>query len=501
MSQRTLKIAVGDGESLPSVISRAAALYGAANAVTFTRWFGASFLRVCSGSVADTEIMAQTLGLDPSDLLRRGIGHLGQTDDPSASNHARGILRRFSKWVCPACIRDDLQTRSGRSDLRPFGRLMWSFSHYTVCHRHQTSLIRLPALSWQFGDDFHMRIRQAPENVWAKPNDVQDPSNVNEYIAKRLASHSNPAASTTWLDQLPLVTALHLCEEVGQQSDSYKRTFHEDLADRDAAPRGFGMIAESEGAFRDVLRSLIEKRAPKRLFTPYNVYGPLSISFEKFPDRPGYEQVRSIMQEVGYELLPLGPDSDFFGPVIRKFHSVSTAAREFEIPVSRICKLLGITPPTAGENRKMPTLIDVTTLTELAPEIERARASSAKDVRRFQSMLHKEVAGTKLAPADLVRVDYAAERLWTEKPVIWALADEGYLPIFPGPTLKSPWRIRRTEFDVFLGNHISSRELRKRLNMSRAVRKGLSPDDFKPLIFKAVVGDDFYDRQDFLRRL
>jgi hypothetical protein len=68
------------------------------------------------------------------------------------------------------------------------------------------------------------------------------------------------------------------------------------------------------------------------------------------------------MREVASEMLPLGPGEDVFGIIEkRRFHTVNTAAREFEIPASVLRKVLG-EDSVEHDSQRIPTLYEMSSL-------------------------------------------------------------------------------------------------------------------------------------------
>jgi hypothetical protein len=362
-------------------------------------------------------------------------------------------------------------------------------------------------MPWELGDDFGLRLRFARKTCPEIFEDIEpeEPTEIEKYIVGRFEGYRH---HPIWLDELPLSVALRLCEAAGQEDFRRDGCRCNAISSANArANDGYHRIAASEEHFRETLRKIIINHYPRRKFTVANVFGEFVLKLADVLNHPDYRRVTSVMRDTALEMLPLGPGDDLFGEIYeRRFHTVRTAAREFEIPTSMLrAEIAKEDRQATTEQAFKATLFDRRTMESLSRRILE-RGSTVRELRiRMRRMMDRERLATetaKIRPELSIPVVDTAKVLRTRVNVVWALADEGYIPIFEDPKRSIGWRVPKSDLEAFSARFMSGVEFRE---LDQKWKRYISPPaeraaaiGLRPAIHRAVVGEDFYDRSQIM---
>lgn len=495
MTRKPLRTPLHVHESLPSYISRVAGLYCAPDAATFVSWFGANFKEVCAGSQRDLEKISEILDCEPETMRDRvAFGH-GITGKLNGHLFPREYVRAIQDRVCLHCLADDEDHGTGQKDLRPYGRMTWMISLLQACPRHKVTLHRLPSIPWKLGDDFHKRLGVGWRDILASEIVETTPTPLDEYIVARF---EGTAHRPTWLDCLPLTAALRLCDAMGAETRREDRMLPGEMARAKRVSDGFARISESEEQFMSEIAAMIERGYPRRRFTAISIFAELPSDFVRDMHHEEFSRACFLMREAALRVLPLGPGDDVFAPITkRKFHSAITAGRALEIPASLIRMAIANGKAAQRANGKSPDMFDAALLEELRVKFSADKNTYTEARARFRKMLQCERFESSLVesePDRSVAISKAKPTLRTNTDVIWSLANDGHLPIFKAEKPKPHWRVPIKELEEFRRIHMSRIELSQCIQDWRKLGRNHRIEDFVPIISKAEVGEDFYDR-------
>ncbi|URK89283.1 hypothetical protein LP421_30820 (plasmid) [Rhizobium sp. RCAM05350] len=232
---------------------------------------------------------------------------------------------------------------------------------------------------------------------------------------------------------------------------------------------------------------------------PFTVFADLTAELIDDLYRPEFSKAADVMREVAYQILALGPGDELFGPVPhRRFHTVKTAAREFEIPVSILNAAIRAVKNVNQNRPNLPMLYDKSVFEKVVSSLRRAAPS---EVSRFMDMMERERIGESAVatrPGESLPLEIAVGELRTTTDALWSLADEGFLAIFPASKPKPHWRISKSDVVEFHERYMSGIELRHMLRRWKNSSEPRSEQDFAPVMCRSMVGENFYSRPEIV---
>ena len=229
---------------------------------------------------------------------------------------------------CPACLREDAAGTTGPPHGTMAMRGDWQFREVTLCLRHGRPLVPLwTAAAPRDRFDIGARLREIESNILSGALDQrsQAPSPYDIWLDQRLADGSD----TTWFRDHPVFAVTTLCRLLGQALLK-DNTPEDDSASSGIHAAGFNVAVRGEAAIRDTLDQ-IAAMATGAWDEPQKAFGPLYISLNRnYLKEPGFDVFREILRDCILENWPLAAGEMVLGKPLpeRRFHSLSTAARE-----------------------------------------------------------------------------------------------------------------------------------------------------------------------------
>jgi hypothetical protein len=345
MTQLAIKVTYQPGETPASFCSRLAAINGRQKARHFCDDLGFSFQRVVDGEEVALSRLAY-LGNVAVEVLRGGL--VRKTDvgyDLGGQLITRTLMVRNCLRFCPECLAEDLRRENEHPKARAWGRKSWLVSFVRTCEYHGASLVegsvqQEPALMHDFAAMVRSSTREICEISSASVR--RDPSLFERYLLGRLAGD---VGTHPFLDSLPFYAAARFTELLGAVAlrglKAPLRKFTEDDW-WEAGAAGFAVTSLGEESVRGWLSELQAAFTGKTGYAGGRaLYGRLYETLAHDSDGPAYDPVRQLIRDHAIATLPLGPGDELFGPVTeRRWHSIHSAAKEFEVHPKRLRKLL-----------------------------------------------------------------------------------------------------------------------------------------------------------------
>lgn len=242
-------------------------------------------------------------------------------------------LRRERLWVCPACLREDVE-RGG--DLGAFNRLLWTLAPIRTCADHGMSLVDLGGCgNPHMTADFAYRVAPtlgALESVLARST-PRAASPMEHYLTERLDGGGEGGL----LDGFAWHVAAKTCEMVGAvkvfgATQNLRQLNEDDWYAAGAA--GFEVLAEGLQPFLEVLDGL-RATAKHGLDGPQAVFGRLYqwLAFAARSEASDFDPVRRLIAGHVLKTFPLAEGNVVLGQRVnrRRVHSIRTASIEYGI--------------------------------------------------------------------------------------------------------------------------------------------------------------------------
>ncbi|MBY5537699.1 hypothetical protein HFO58_31910 [Rhizobium leguminosarum] len=389
---------LGQTEAFQSFLSRLAAVNGATSLADFRRHFALKSHKsfACEETVSE---ISRLTGISRSILDDHQLLNVSGHGELWHSKLQWSNLHTMSARYCPLCVQGDYVSGSDPRDARPWGRGGWYGLNNFVCIEHSVELFTSPiqyssTSKWDFTRHLRENQRELDTATWNATRNIPQPYDL--YFDGRLKGKEQ---EVPLLDKLPYHIAYRLCELAG----NLKLTSPADasLADLHEARReGFNMLANPHELLQclDPLHEHHLARAKMSIL--YRVYGPFQKYLTQLADMPGARPLIDLVREHAMNALPIGPNDDFIGGGgIRKWHTMSTAQREYGIDRRTIREMLaerGVTnaAPATGRN----ILIEATHVEEVV--IDFMSRSHIQYVRKTFGV--RESTARRLVSAGLV---------------------------------------------------------------------------------------------------
>lgn len=330
-------------ETLKSFLSRTAAVNGAGDMRALLKHLGTSWGKVSGEMRLDESHLSTELGISVERLYLAKFQRISRTRVSVNGHEFRaGSFRPGPYHYCPLCLVDDMSVHTGSNIERPFARLSWAMTIIDVCTVHGVRL----AVAEDFGrasDDFVRCV----SSRWAKVEHQASRCEATElspsvrYFSDRLGVGS---IRVPLLDELTFQAAVDVCEHLGcqlghgseinlsQQPPEMRARFQSD---------GFRLIAQGEEALRAHLTDAAKRYWSTAAWHPLSsLFGNLHLVLSRHVE--AYPRLTRLLREIVQKNLPVGPEDTFLGaPCERRIHTVSTIARQHEIPKSTVRAILG----------------------------------------------------------------------------------------------------------------------------------------------------------------
>lgn len=381
MTRLALTVPLHDDEHADSFVSRVAAANGDTLAA-FLRNMGLDHRRLANWDDESFRKLGYLAGVDPASLIERAVRKTGRGACVAGSYLPTTSIHRYRFRYCPLCVEADTIAGWGASGCRPYGRLIWLVDFITCCPVHEIALAATgehPSTNARF--DFSRQMANLSGTYDLPP---RKPSEFEIYARRRLLRA--PSAPLCFLDQHPLHVVVGICEAVGEMEVHGVMPRKSEFSEEnwvEIRRRGFEAMSGHDDSFRKHVTKLADAaRERTAMLMPRNVYGPLFTDLGRKLAHRDFDPFRRVIREVSVDRLPFGPENDVFGKLpTRKWHSLSSAAKEFGISTVALRKLLAAAGVIAESTRSIPPncfLID--------PELV------ASSIRTFRASLGEEDA-------------------------------------------------------------------------------------------------------------
>ena len=343
-----LTLALHLGESVTSFVSRLRAHNGLLRLEHFCADTGFDFQNLVDGRPEEVGRLADISGTPVSALQSWGFSRFGE-----ASYALRGhvfssrALRRNRFFVCPSCLREDIEASSIDPELAAYGRTIWQIGFIRTCARHGKGLVDVGQGSCGTHHDFvamvepHLSSLPALEATAA----IRPFSAYEEYVLARIKGGSD--AGLPLLDGLDLQVAAKFCEVLGVSAvhgpDQLLRGMGEDDLYH-AGAVGFDIAAGGRdavcGCLSDMQRSYPYNGALNE--GPGRPLGVLYKWLSGVRPQAGYGPLVEMVRRHVMETVPVGPGDLVLGtPVERRvLHSIRTASLETGMHRKRLRQFL-----------------------------------------------------------------------------------------------------------------------------------------------------------------
>jgi hypothetical protein len=426
MSALPVPVPLGNGQTPTSFASSLAAAHGVPAMRDFLRHMNIRLDRLGGGDRRELDRLAELGNADPDQLASSWIvGVKGGMALLGGEKLRNGLMRdRFR--ICPACIQDDIASRSGPIQARPFLRGAWAVHAVGTCITHRTPLVCTsrpidPYLRNDFAA-YAQKHRDELDELAAVTQPVIA-SAADAWMHDRLTFHADQGL----LGSLHFHVAVRLCEIVGAILLFGLSAVPGKLSEPDlsaARERGYEVASCGADSIRLFLATL-DDRFWKTAHAAGGVmlYGPLYAWLQANIENSDFEPIRELVKMHVVNTLPVGPGDVFLGPVEhRRWHSVHSAAKQYGLHPKRLRKVLAEKSYIGTDHEGLPDGRVVFEAEPAAPFLASVTASVPAPVARqrlnvsmgvfnriVRSGLVQPIAGNHLSGD--VRPHYSQEQL------------------------------------------------------------------------------------------
>lgn len=317
-----------------SFVSRLAKANFATSAREFCRDIGISFQALANGCTEAFELLAELTGFRTAELDTNAIWRGSKTTTLRGEKLLRTSIRRAHVFICPTCLKADIQGSKLPPDQAAYGRIFWRLAALHTCPAHGVALREIAHADAASLYDFSLLVRprlheldQLEASASRRPA-----SGLERYLVDRLDKR---LSCPSWIDGLDLFAVIKVAEMFGvaamfSRKQNLKTLTVEDW--RAAGAKGFDIIRNGEPCIRDFLAQMHgnyrESRVPNE--GPHARFGKLYEWLAAVGDQPAYIPVRNLLHRCIAGIMPLGPGDTIFGQPIqeRLLHSIRTASLE-----------------------------------------------------------------------------------------------------------------------------------------------------------------------------
>ena len=313
----------------------------------FTRDMGLDFVGLANGCDENIRNLANLGGCDYRSLLDCALRKTDGSIELKRQKLQRLSLRRARKYVCPACLLDDIASSDLPAHLAVHGRSNWMLSAIRTCHIHEVALVEV-ARGAPVHDTHDWTTSVTP--IVPQLQQLQDSathrpvSALELHLLDRLAGR--PTAS--WLNEFPFFAAAHVSELIGAVAIFGKRVALDTLSEDSRYQAGHvGATIANTGpdGLTEFMETMIKQHVPKKGPPgdgPNATFGKLYTSPAHGLRNCAYHPLREVMGAFILKHFALGPGDELFGePVVeRQIHSVRSASLEYQCSAKRLRKIL-----------------------------------------------------------------------------------------------------------------------------------------------------------------
>jgi hypothetical protein len=316
--------------------------------------------RACISGKQSALAMLSDLTRTPLQAIEQAtIRDQGQSFTFRGEHISRAMLRRTKIYVCPLCLRTDLEAAT-HADAAPYGRIMWQFSVIRTCPHHACALFQICDDKRNDKYDFARLVQGHIATIIrdAEATPPRRPSRLELYVDDRLCGRSTGAP---WLDRLDLHAACATTEILGLLLTfgplAKPRSLPIDVL-HEAGDLGYTIAHGGEPAIREALAEVQRRHERTRsgLDGPSGVFGYFYKSLS-FREADGFAPVRDLVRRHIIETMPVGPGDVVCGEPVRHriLHTIRTAARETGRDVRRMRAVLAEAGLIRSDHARFPS--------------------------------------------------------------------------------------------------------------------------------------------------
>jgi hypothetical protein len=391
---------IAPDECATSYVSRLARANFANSVREFCTDIGLSFQGIADGCVSAFEFLAELTGIRRADLEKNAVRRDPKTISLRGETLLLPSIRRSQVFVCPACLKADVQGSRLKGDLAPYGRIIWRVVAVRTCALHSLALIEIAQADAASIYDFSLLIRPRLQdlNRLATAAICRPATGLERYVIDRLEGVPGRPA---WLDRLDLFAAIKTTEMFGVAALFPRKHNLKTLTADDwhaAGAAGFDIVQGGERSIRGFLAemhaSYRESRVPNE--GPRARFGKLYEWAASVGDQPPYVPVRDFLHRCIVESMPLGPGDVIFGQPVREriLHSIRTASQQtgmHSMPLRRALEATGFVGADAKRLKDHRVVFDAnraeSLLRQLAGAISLKEAETYLGAGRVQTKL------------------------------------------------------------------------------------------------------------------
>lgn len=310
----------------------------------FCRHMNIRLDRLGGGDRREIDRLAELGNADPGRLASNWIVGLNGGMALLGGERLRHGLVRSPFRVCPACVRDDIESRGGPIHARPFLRGAWAVRALGTCITHGTPLVSTTRpIDPYLRDDFAAYVLKNIDELEELAGTTQPVivSAVDAWMHERLTFHADHG----FLGTLHFHVAVRLCEIIGAILLFGLNVVPGKLSEADlkaARQEGYEVASRGSDSIRGFLATLDDRFwKATHAVGGVTLYGPLYAWLQANIGNSDFELVRDLVKTHAVSTLPLGPGDIFLGSVeCRRWHSVHSAAKQYELHPKRLRKVL-----------------------------------------------------------------------------------------------------------------------------------------------------------------
>ncbi|MGO4567803.1 TniQ family protein [Rhizobium sp. 2YAF20] len=326
------------GDETPlSFLSRVAKSNGFQSTVEFCEVVGLDKLKVRSGDERTLLELEAWTGVSASRLARFAIGP-GRMLSFSGQALRRHQMFTVGMRFCPACVADDVNDAAGRKNARPHLRASHILKVVVDCPAHGLPLQYRP-YEIEFGDDLAGDKIDIDEPSGSRL--VRIPHPANAYFASRICGPSG----SDFLDTIPAYLAVELCEVLGEFDcraccPTPPSIPAHDLDCENLFFRGFDIAKNGLPAISNFLSDHV-RTAIRQGRKIRGIYSPAWRWLRGEIENPHYGPLIDFFRSHALAHIPISSGEPFYTPgTTRRFHTVRSASKEFDISESQVISLL-----------------------------------------------------------------------------------------------------------------------------------------------------------------
>ncbi|MBI1691038.1 TniQ family protein [Methylorubrum rhodesianum] len=348
VARLVLTLALQAGESVASFLSRLSRHNGLLYLRHFCMDTGINFQGAVDGQEKEVRRLADMAGVAGSELQSWAFQRQGE-GAYSLRGHlfSDRNLRRNQFYVCPACLREDVDGSDLDPELAAYGRSIWQVGFIRTCARHGSALVCVGQGRHPSQHDFtamvtpHLdRLDALEAGASARPF-----SPCEAYLVARIVGGSQ--GDVPFLDSLDLQAAAKFCDVLGVVATHGPDRLLRGLNDSDlyrAAAAGFAIAAGGQERVREFWSDL-QGSYPYNASPNEGPGRPLGVLYKWLSGvvgQPAYAPLIELARRHLLETTPVGPGDMLLGaPVDRRvLHSIRTASLETGAHPKRLRRIL-----------------------------------------------------------------------------------------------------------------------------------------------------------------